>query len=236
MITYINKQDGNHSYKDYLDKDGVFVVENYLNKAEVEKYLVLHKKIENNAITNNGFTKKELDPGFMAKYKRGSNIELKAIDNFFSADWMRNLSKEYYAKNVNLNTEIHIGLDKAGTKHIAQDLHFDVLPTLKYFLYINDVNNDNGAFSCVPKSHRFTKQIRAKNANIDFDSREITREHNYSEAEIIPVEGSAGSLIIFTTEVWHKAGTVVSGERRIMRGHTRPSSGFTEILKKIINI
>lgn len=222
-----------HNILNHINTQGVLIIHNYIDKDKLDNLLKIHYRIEGNLINSKGLEKSDLEPGYMARYRKGTNPNLKNIDNIFSAEWMRKLSTEYFANRVNLNSEIFIGLDQPGTNHIAQDLHFDIIPTLKFFLYLNDVTESNGAFSCVPKSHTLTKDIRSKHKGIDFDSREITREHNFAEDEIIPVEASAGSLIIFTTEVWHKAGKVANGERRIMRGHTRPSSGFLDRLKNL---
>jgi len=51
------------------------------------------------------------------------------------------------------------------------------------------------------------------------------------------VEGKAGSLIIFDTQTWHKAGIVSSGERRVMRGHTRPKEEVVKpnFLRRVLN-
>ena len=101
-----------------------------------------------------------------------------------------------------------------GSKHVANDMHFDVTPTFKYFLYLTDTTHENGAFTCVPKTHKITQEIREKEgSNITQKNMAITRQLPFKEAEAIPVEGEAGTLIIFTTETFHKAGIVSKGER-----------------------
>jgi len=39
--------------------------------------------------------------------------------------------------------------------------------------------------------------------------------------EIFSIEGPAGTLIIFSTDVFHRAGIVSEGQRHVMRGHCR---------------
>lgn len=144
------------------------------------------------------------------------------MQEFFRASWMQEISDEYWEGPAKLNDHIYVMKEVAGTEHVAQDLHFDVLKTFKFFLYLNDVTAENGAFSCVPGSQKLTEQKREElGDSVSYENRELTREHPYSEDEIIPIEGKAGTLIIFTTEVWHRAGKVSQGERRVMRGHTR---------------
>ncbi|MEM7600936.1 MAG: phytanoyl-CoA dioxygenase family protein [Verrucomicrobiota bacterium] len=148
---------------------------------------------------------------------------------FFTAEWMQELSDWYWDGRALLNDKIYVMHEVVGTEHIAQELHFDVQKTLKFFLYLNDVTAENGAFSCVPGSHRLTREVREKLGNeISYDNRHLTREHPYGVEDIVPVEGPAGSLIVFTTEVWHRAGIVAKGERKVMRGHTRAAKVATE--------
>jgi ectoine hydroxylase-related dioxygenase (phytanoyl-CoA dioxygenase family) len=45
----------------------------------------------------------------------------------------------------------------------------------------------------------------------------LSRDLPFTEEEMVAVEGSAGTLIVFDTDVFHKTGNVVSGERRVMR-------------------
>ena len=57
---------------------------------------------------------------------------------------------------------------------------------------------------------------------ICYENRYLTRELDFEKSkEKISIEGKAGTLIIFDTDVWHQAGFVSKGVRRVMRGHTR---------------
>jgi hypothetical protein len=145
------------------------------------------------------------------------------IIRVFSLPFMDEMSKEYWKANVDLNKQIYLMNEKIGTQHVAMDMHFDVLPTLKFFVYLTDTSRENGAFACVPGSQEIAADIRKKmGLNISHDQREITRKIPFNENEVVHVEGKAGTLIIFTTEVFHRAGKVSIGERRVMRGHNRP--------------
>lgn len=160
---------------------------------------------------------------------RGANVHqyelgeaFPEMRDFFRSEWMQNASDEYWGGPAKLNDNIYVMEEVPGTEHVAQDLHFDVLKTFKFFLYLNDVTVENGAFSCVPGSHKHTEKLREELGDeISYEKRELTRDHPFSEEEVVPIEGEAGTLIVFTTEVWHRAGKVSRGERRVMRGHTR---------------
>lgn len=142
---------------------------------------------------------------------------------FFKQDWMQDVSNAFWEKEIKINQDIYVMHELPGTVHVAQDLHFDVLKTLKFFLYLNDVSKTNGAFSCVPGSHKESEKIRGLYGNeISYENRHLTRQLAYTNDQVIPIEGKAGDLIIFNTDVWHRAGIVKEGERKVMRGHTRP--------------
>ena len=107
--------------------------------------------------------------------------------------------------------------------HIAQDLHYDKIPTLKFFIYLTDTTSENGSFYCVPGSHKYTKKLQDKN-RIELKSPEHSETRFVPlefQSEQIPLEGKAGTLIIFDTDVFHRAGKVDKGERFVMRGHSR---------------
>lgn len=141
----------------------------------------------------------------------------------FSSELMKNIALRYWEKPFELNKEIYLMNEVVGTKHVAMDMHFDVLPTFKFFIYLTDTTRENGAFACVPGSQAIAADIRKKvGRDIPFEQREITRNIPFGEDEVVHVEGKAGTLIIFTTEVFHRAGKVSKGERRVMRGHNRP--------------
>lgn len=140
----------------------------------------------------------------------------------FNAPFMEQFKNAYLTEKSELNEEIFVVKDVKGSKHIANDMHFDVIPTLKFFIYLTDTTAKNGAFTCVPKSHLETKKIReASTKKISFKNREYTRKLEYNQEDVLPIEGKAGTLIIFTSETFHKAGIVSEGERMVMRGHSR---------------
>ena len=150
--------------------------------------------------------------------------ELKAIRALFKSEFCTSVSCEYFesAQSIRVNDEVFAVKDVVGSRHIANDPHFDVLPTLKFFLYLTDTTEENGAFKCVPGSQVWTAQCRERyGADITYENRDFTRQLPEEYGAPIPVEGKAGTLIVFHTDVFHHAGTVHSGERNVLRGHTR---------------
>jgi ectoine hydroxylase-related dioxygenase (phytanoyl-CoA dioxygenase family) len=142
----------------------------------------------------------------------------------FYSDRLKKIADTYLNFENELNKDIFIVKDVVGSKHHANDLHFDVAHTFKFFIYLMDTDETNGAFCCVPGSHLRTAKLREElRDNISYENRHLTRKLPYSEEEVISVNGKAGTLIIFDTDVFHRAGIVSEGERKVMRGHTRRS-------------
>lgn len=214
----------------HLNSDGIVFLTDFLSEEQLVQLNSEHEQIlcskgsegKENGGKGTGIDIVEMEVGRAAILHRLQNNHFSETDRVFGSDLMDEVSSRFFDSNFELNTDVYVLHEEIGTKHIAQDLHFDVIPTLKFFIYLNDVSRSNGAFSCVPGSHKLTQEIRASQAaQITFENREITRTHSFAEEQIVPVEGPAGGLIIFTTEVWHRAGKITEGERKLMRGHTR---------------
>ncbi|MFH6982631.1 phytanoyl-CoA dioxygenase family protein [Marinoscillum luteum] len=206
-----------------LEEFGLVVIPNYLGADDVEK---LFKEFYEFTETEDTPYKKNTpySEGVATRVKRleMDTERFKKTDEVFGSQFMREITDKYWSKEAGLNEEIFVVKDVLGSKHVASDLHFDVKPTLKYFIYLNDTTAENGAFSCVPGSHKVTHKLRQKHQRkLSYKNRELTRELPVSEEDVIPIEGRAGTLIIFSTEVFHKAGNITKGERYVMRGHSR---------------
>jgi ectoine hydroxylase-related dioxygenase (phytanoyl-CoA dioxygenase family) len=98
-------------------------------------------------------------------------------------------------------------------------LHFDKLRVLKFFIYLDDTTASNGAMWVAPTSMIRNQRHRARIARLGGELSE--NRVSELEQEIFPIEAPAGSLIVFDTDMSHKAGAVNAGQvRRAMRGHT----------------
>ena len=124
----------------------------------------------------------------------------------------------------NLNIDVFQTLDTPNSKHIAQEPHFDRIPTLKFMLYINDISIDNGAFELSESTHHWVKRTFPL-PRPSYDNPEYLKKTRELPKPIIdnlkPIEGKAGTLIIFHTDTIHKQGIVNHGECRIIRSHFR---------------
>ncbi len=173
---------------------------------------------------------KEKDP---SSYEGGSckvfkNIKndlsenLQALKIFYLNKTIKKVSEHILGKNVNVDVFQTLDTDKSS--HIAQAPHFDRIPTLKFMLYMNDIDTKNGALFCSPGSHHWVKKEfplpRPKFNNKEFfrKTREIP---NFIIDNLIPLNGKEGQLIIFDTDVIHKQGLVENSNCKIFRAHYR---------------
>ncbi|HLG02693.1 MAG TPA: phytanoyl-CoA dioxygenase family protein [Bacteroidia bacterium] len=139
----------------------------------------------------------------------------------FKASFMDELVRTYLGVDMKANISVFAVNDVVGSKHHANDLHFDVQRSLKFFIYLTDTMVENGAFFCAPGSNAAAAALRKKYGSaISYENRELSRELPVNEEDVIPLEGKAGTLIIFDTDVFHRAGKVHRGERRVLRGQS----------------
>lgn len=207
---------------DTLRKDGIYIHPGFLDQTTLN---LLQQEFEMlQTTTLKGVDTIEYSAG-IGKVVRKHNVDTAQIpetSKFFYNSTFQEISDKYLGTKNDLNADIFVVKDVVGSKHHANDLHFDVKSTFKFFLYLTDTDETNGAFCCVPGSQKYTAEIRKRLGDqISYENRSVTREHPYSDEDIISVNGKAGTLIIFDTDVFHKAGHVSEGERRVMRGHTR---------------
>ena len=90
---------------------------------------------------------------------------------------------------------------------------------MKFFIYLHDTNEDNGCFFALPKSQAENKKIRKKWIS-EGKHRNLRDKEVYKKTEqLLPVIAKKGSVIVFDTDVTHKAGKIKSEKltRNIVR-------------------
>jgi len=115
-------------------------------------------------------------------------------------------------------TELGEGMDSFA--HPPFVLHFDKRQVLKFYFYLSDTDEKNGAMRASPGTNHIIRRLRLEameRNNLDEIDNVLSDEHVHS----IPISGPAGTLIVFDTDVAHGAGRVCPGlQRRTIRGHT----------------
>jgi len=108
-----------------------------------------------------------------------------------------------------------VAFNGKGTSEAAQEFHYDMdrIKFLKIFIYLTDVNSENGPHCYVKGSH-----IRKPKALLS-DGRKSDSEIkiHYSESQINELHGSQGTIILADTRGFHKGKPLVSGYRLIFQ-------------------
>lgn len=96
--------------------------------------------------------------------------------------------------------------------------HLDYVRYLKAMWYLVDVNRSNGAFHVAPERPDDNEPLRLSLTPGYKERGENVLRHR-DEADFVPVEANAGTLLLFDTNVPHFAGPISSsrGERMIVR-------------------
>lgn len=118
---------------------------------------------------------------------------------------------------------IYQTLDTPKSNHIAQEPHFDRIPTLKFMLYLNDIDETNGSFMVSPGSNNWVKSNLKKRGLFE-DEDFLKKTRNIPKViidRLISLNGEAGTMIIFHTDCIHMQGLVNKNESRIFRAGYR---------------
>ena len=151
------------------------------------------------------------------------------IVGVFGAPWMHTLASRHMKKDVEFD-EMFITHEFRNDQGLGRNgyLHFDRIYTFKFILYLTDCDKSNGAFSCVPGSHINGKYLRSRISDKNKYSEMKNRifidypDLGYTESDVVPIEGPAGTLIVFDTDLFHLGGLVENGkERKLIRLHLR---------------
>ena len=168
-------------------------------------------------ITNIRVKRDELDPTVYSE-----------VASFFKESFMSEVSQAYYGVgNYRLNGEIFVSeLTETQSQQTKPPfaLHFDKRNVLKFFLYLTDTDERNGAMRALPGSN-----VRNRVAREDAMQRTALSDIKNVLPEplvpSVPICGPAGTLFIFDTDMCHGASFVESGfTRRTMRGHTHSNA------------
>lgn len=208
-----------------LAEEGVLILEDFLDGEALKKLIPEYEQIlqtENEAIS---FLKYPQGTARRIEFNQLDSTQFPQTHKVFMMDFMKQIANRYLGTPNHFNHEIYVARDEHEEINALNELHYDKLSTLKFFLYLNDIDRSNGAFEAVPGSHKLAQSImefyRKRGKKIaKLPNRELPKELRNAS----PMEAKAGSLIIFTTDTYHRAGRVEKGKHRmIMRGHSRPN-------------
>ena len=112
-------------------------------------------------------------------------------------------------------------------------LHWDPYHSLKFMLYLTDVDERNGATCYVPGTRSLGQEYRESRMDITSTLgleggvpnrlKDYEKYPKYSEEDAIPVVAKAGDLLVFDTDALHCGGNIQEAglERKIILLHNR---------------
>jgi len=144
----------------------------------------------------------------------------------FTQPFMTEVAHAFFGSpEVEINDEAFISRTGATTDAMMNQppfaLHFDKREVLKFFYYLTDTDERNGALRASPGSHTAIRQYRRDQMAAGTPLNDITNVVEGRVGAPMSMNGAAGTMLVFTTDVAHGHSTVQPGfTRRTMRGHT----------------
>lgn len=147
------------------------------------------------------------------------NNSLKNISSIFNSELIQNITKNYLGStNISYSSNVFISynfpnISKKETNKNGQVYHIDCRykKFYKIFIYLNDVNYENGAHHFIKNSHK-TKPINFSSLRLYED--EVV-EKNFQD-DLVIFEGKEGKVFLEDTFGLHKSGYIQNGIRSIL--------------------
>ena len=140
--------------------------------------------------------------GFLNKFFKNQEL-IEFVKKYFETDEI-NISKIFVAESSNSGEEVDV---------LPYKMHFDKTRYLKFMFYMRDIGPGDGAIT-------FAKKEWNSKLQSELLKRDALKEENVvdinDESQIEELQGSAGTLVIFDTNVSHKAGQVLTDNKRLV--------------------
>lgn len=218
----ISRDDSPDGVLSLLGSHGIAVIPNYLSNRELDAVRQECVKLERDQ--SPGITERQYHCGrsLLVDRRKWDPQVYPSIETLMNARFLRDIATGYFSRQPAFNYQFLLTRETASGVPIT-GLHYDRLITLKFFIYLLDTTKDNGAFECIPGTHKSVEETRryyVKRGVRLFDLPNFTLPQSVGTP--IPMEGSAGTMLVFTTDVVHQGGVVSEGkERWVLRAHTR---------------
>lgn len=144
--------------------------------------------------------------------------------SFFNAGAFQKITQHFYKKQTNkihFMSEIFVHNTPETSQPLSGGLHWDRAQTLKFWIYLNDLETENGPMRLELGSVRKNSILRSSCSD---PSQLVGGVDNIvePESEVVYLTAPAGSIMIHDTDASHGATPVVKGkQRQIIRGHCR---------------
>jgi hypothetical protein len=155
---------------------------------------------------------------------------LPATQQIFSNKNLSEVTKGYLGDNCKENMQIFASYEykteeQAVGKPRNAFWHFDPYYALKYFIYLQDTNIENGCTRLIPNTKHLTEKIRNEKTFADICDQGYNVEHLVNEdSVVVDVEVKSTDLMIFDTDLFHIGSNIKKEglERMVIIIHNRP--------------
>ena len=223
---YLEKDSSPEMILEKLKVFGVCVVKDFADKKNLKGLNIEFNKILNTSDKDRrSYINAHIEyPGtecFSLLKEKILDSNLFFIKNFFYQNLFKDITQKYfYPYPIDLNDTIYMTYDSHNNNNYLSDWHFDQLHALKFFLYLEDTNESNGAFQFALGSHH-DNSFRGKIGKIENKSYVIHKTPSRQIRAGYSINGLAGDLIIFDTNGYHRGGIISKNKiRKVLRGHS----------------
>ncbi len=213
--------------RERLKENGYVVLPDYLDDGKIKTFFFeeVQEVIDNSIDEAYKFGKAERIGSLGENYKKR-----RAIFYSFTTPLLRQIKEDIFGDDCDF-TEIFVTHEFTNDNGLERNgyLHFDRIWTFKYFYYITDVMSAaDGPLTVVPGSHVAGKEMRESQVGRPYEEQRNRIEVDYPalyeevKGNLFPIYGTAGTLIMFDTDVFHMGGKIERGhERKVCRLHMR---------------
>lgn len=213
-----------------IEKNGIIIIKNFLKAPEV--YV---NKIEE-LLTHPKCWKDE----------KGSDHRLNGIDKFdesFMEIFDNQIIREIYSNYIGNSRESYVMANKVIYKEnnlgSGQGWHKDnIARQLKFMIYLNDVNEENGPFQYLIKSHKINHKLHVdiKENKLVNNSNRINDIKAYlKKFQLFEAKANAGDLIVFDSSGIHRGKPINSGYRYALTLYSNENKFSTNVKEKWIS-
>ena len=205
-----------HIINEINDK-GFFLLESVLDESKLKmissEFEFVIQNRENEFKDNNS---NSIQVRYFNKYNL---FDEKLLSTFavFNDHYIKRIVSNLLNSNFVYNSQIFFQETNETNDPLAGEIHFDKLHQLKVWIFVNDVDEFNGPIELYLKSHLVNKE---KRKNCYRELKEIDNCYKGEDFETVKIKGKAGSILIFDSDLYHRATKVVKNNRKIIRGHS----------------
>ena len=207
-----------------VHEDGLYKIPNFLDQDEIDT--LKEEMSQAFSIMSTGDelcypneTSKCYPFGKICRVGRDDMGHFPNMRSLFSDNWFSELTDKYFQCPNEKMLQVffsHEYVASSSADGVTRNsvLHFDPYEAFKFMIYINDCDQNNGAFRYIKGSH-----VDGKNTRQQYPLGELLQDKyrldqnpqlssKYSEDNVTYASATAGSLLVFTTDVLHGGGII----------------------------